>query len=72
MVCGSAVGRQIPVKFVRKRRNFLKFLVSMLPLCSFKQSETPYMFFAAFLLAITGLINGVEMFAGPLWAAKLQ
>ena len=34
MVCGSAVGRQIPVKFVRKRRNFLKFLVSMLPLRS--------------------------------------
>ena len=27
---------------------------------------------AAFLLAITGLINGVEMFAGPLWAAKFQ
>ena len=30
------------------------------------------MFFATFLLAITGLIHGVEMFAGPLWAAKFQ
>ena len=30
------------------------------------------MFFAAFLLAITGLIRGVEWFAGPLWAANFQ
>ena len=24
MVCGSAVGREIPVKIVRKRRNFFE------------------------------------------------
>ena len=30
------------------------------------------MVFATSLLAITGLIRGVELFAGPLWAAKFQ
>ena len=30
------------------------------------------MVFATSLLAITGLINEVEWFAGPLWAAKFQ
>ena len=28
------------------------------------------MVFAAFLLAVTGVIRGVERFGGPLWAAK--
>ena len=74
MICGSDVGRQIPITrdSLEKSAFFSKFLASIEPLCNCYPSETPYMVSASSLIAITGLIKGVEWFACPLWAAKFQ
>ena len=59
-------------QFVGIRYQFLNFLPPVMTLFGWYYSETPYMVLPTSLLAVTGLIRGVELFAGPLWAAKFQ
>ena len=59
-------------QFFGIRYQFLDFLPPVLTLFGWYYSETPYMVLPTSLLAVTGLIRGVELFAGPLWAAKFQ
>ena len=60
-------------QFFAIRYQFLNFLPPVMTLFGWYFSETPYMVLpTSLLLAVTGLIRGVELFAGPLWAAKFQ
>ena len=59
-------------QFFGIRYQFLNFLPPVMTLFGWYYSETPYMVLPTSLLAVTGLIRGVELFAGPLWAAKFQ
>ena len=60
-------------QFFGIRYQFLNFLPPVMTLFGWYFSETPYMVLpTSLLLAVTGLIRGVELFAGPLWAAKFQ
>ena len=59
-------------QFFGIRYQFLNFLPPVMTLFGWYYSETPYMVLPTSLLAVTGLIRSVELFAGPLWAAKFQ
>ena len=59
-------------QFFGIRYQFLNFLPPVMTLFGWYYSETPYMVLPTSLLAVTGLIRRVELFAGPLWAAKFQ